>query len=159
VGNVTLRDVEFASLSKAIVLGFEVQIEPGVADYAKKKKVLVKTYDIIYRIFEEIKEALVVLSLPEETEEEIGSAKIKAIFTLSDGSKVLGSKVEKGIMKRDCKVYVVRDDEIVGESKIKSLRINKDQSNEVKSGFECGVQLSDEIDAVEGDQIFCYKKV
>lgn len=159
VGNITLRDVEFASLSKAIVLGFEVQIEPGVADYAKKKKVLVKTYDIIYRIFEEIKEALVVLSLPEETEEEIGSAKIKAIFTLSDGSKVLGSKVEKGIMKRDCKVYVVRDDEIVGESKIKSLRINKDQSTEVKSGFECGIQLSDEVDAVEGDQIFCYKKV
>ncbi|MGI6443746.1 MAG: translation initiation factor IF-2 [Candidatus Dojkabacteria bacterium] len=159
VGNITLRDVEFAELSKAIVLGFEVQVEPGVADYAKKKKVLVKTYDVIYRIFEEIEEALAVLSLPEETEEEIGSAKIKAIFTLSDGSKVLGSKVEKGMMKRDCKVYIVRDDEIVGESKIKSLRINKDQVNEVKNGFECGIQLFEEVDAIEGDSIFCYKKV
>ena len=159
VGNITLRDVEFAELSKAIVLGFEVQIEPGVADYAKKKKVLVKTYDVIYRIFEEIEEALAVLSLPEETEEEIGSAKIKEIFTLSDGSKVLGSKVEKGMMKRDCKVYIVRDDEIVGESKIKSLRINKDQVNEVKNGFECGIQLFEEVDAIEGDSIFCYKKI
>ena len=78
---------------------------------------------------------------------------------MSDGSKVLGSKVEKGMMKRDCKVYIVRDDEIVGESKIKSLRINKDQVNEVKNGFECGIQLFEDVDAIEGDSIFCYKKV
>lgn len=159
VGSITLKDVEFAMLSKAIVLGFEVQVEPGVADYAKKNKVLVKTYDIIYRIFEEVKEALTALSLPQETEEEIGSAVIKAVFTLSDGSIVFGSKVEKGMMKRDCKVYVVRDDEILGESKIKSLRINKDEVTEVKNGFECGIQIVDQVDAKEGDQIYCYKKV
>ena len=99
VGNITLKDVEFAMLSKAIILGFEVRIEAGVADYAKKNKVLVKTYDIIYRIFEEIKEALVAMSLPQETEEEIGNATVKTIFVLSDGSKVLGSKVDKGMLK------------------------------------------------------------
>lgn len=159
VGNITLRDVEFASLSKAIVLGFEVGIEAGVLDFAKKNKVLVKTYDIIYRIFEEIKEALTVMALPQETEEEIGDAVIRTIFTLSDGSTVLGSKVEKGIMKKDCKVYVVRNDEIIGESKIKSLRINKDKVNEVKAGFECGIQLTDLIEAIEGDKVYCYKKV
>ena len=159
VGNITLKDVEFAMLSKAIVLGFEVQVEAGVADYAKKNRVLVKTYDIIYKIFEEIKEALIAMSLPQDTEEEIGNAVVKTIFILSDGSKVLGSKVEKGMLKRDCKVYVVRNDEIVGESKIKSLRINKDQVNEVKNGFECGIQLTDEIDAKEGDGVYCYKKV
>jgi len=159
VGNITLKDVEFAMLSKAIILGFEVQIEAGVADYAKKNKVLVKTYDIIYRIFEEIKEALVAMSLPQETEEEIGNATVKTIFVLSDGSKVLGSKVDKGMLKRDCKVYVVRNDEIIGESKIKSLRINKDQVNEVKNGFECGIQLVDTIEAKEGDSIYCYKKI
>lgn len=159
VGNITLKDVEFAMLSKAIILGFEVQIEAGVADYAKKNKVLVKTYDIIYRIFEEIKEALVAMSLPQETEEEIGNATVKTIFVLSDGSKVLGSKVDKGMLKKDCKVYVVRNDEIIGESKIKSLRINKDQVNEVKNGFECGIQLVDTIEAKEGDSIYCYKKI
>ena len=159
VGNITLKDVEFAMLSKAIILGFEVQVEAGVADYAKKNKVLVKTYDIIYRIFEEIKEALVAMSLPQETEEEIGNATVKTIFILSDGSKVLGSKVDKGMLKRDCKVYVVRNDEIIGESKIKSLRINKDQVNEVKNGFECGIQLTDNIEAKEGDSVYCYKKV
>lgn len=159
VGNVTLRDVEFAHVSKAIVLGFEVGIEAGVLDYAKKNKVLVKTYDIIYRIFEEIKEALTLMALPQESEEEIGDAVIRAIFTLSDGSVVLGSKVEKGMMKQDCKVYVVRDDEIVGESKIKSLRINKDKVSEVKAGFECGIQLVDTPEAKEGDKVYCYKKI
>jgi len=159
VGSITLKDIEFAMLSKAIVIGFEVPIEAGVSDYAKKNRVLVKTYDIIYKIFEEIKEALVTLSLPSESEEEIGNAKVRAIFGLSDGSTVLGCKVEKGILKRDCKVYVVRSDEILGESKIKSIRINKDQVNEVRNGFECGIQLTDQVEAKEGDEIYCYKKV
>ena len=160
VGNIALRDVELAGLSKAIILGFEVGIEAGVQDYAKKNRVLVKTYDIIYRIFEEIKEALTLMALPQEAEEEIGDATIRTIFTLSDGSVVLGSKVDKGIMKQDCKIYVVRNDEIVGESKVKSLRINKDKVSEVKAGFECGIQLVDgTIEAREGDKIYCYKKV
>jgi len=159
VGNITLRDVEFAYVSKAIVIGFEVGIEAGVLDFAKKNKVLVKTYDIIYRIFAEVKEALTLMSLPQETEEEIGEAVIRTIFTLSDGSIVLGSKVEEGIMKQDCKVFVVREDEIVGESKIKSLRINKDKVSEVKAGFECGIQLFETPDIIEGDKVYCYKKV
>ncbi len=159
VGNITLRDVEFAHVSKSILLGFEVNIEQGVLDYAKKNKVLVKTYDIIYKLIEEVSDALAVMSLPQESEEEIGSAVIKTIFTLSDGSQVLGCKVSKGIMKRDCKVYVVRNDEIITESKIKSLRINKDVVTEVKSGFECGIQLSSSAEIREGDEVYCYKKV
>ena len=92
--------------------------------------------------------------MPSESEEEIGNAKVRAIFGLSDGSTVLGCKVEKGILKRDCKVYVVRSDEILGESKIKSIRINKDQVNEVRNGFECGIQLTDQVEAKEGDEIY-----
>lgn len=159
VGNITLRDVEFANVSKSILLGFEVNIEQGVLDYAKKNKVLVKTYDIIYKLIEEVSEALSIMSLPQESEEEIGSAVVKTIFTLSDGSQVLGCKVSKGIMKRDCKVYVVRNDEIITESKVKSLRINKDTVTEVKSGFECGIQLTSSADVREGDEVYCYKKI
>lgn len=159
VGNITLRDVEFAHVSRSILLGFEVNVEQGVLDYAKKNKVLVKTYDIIYKLIEEVSDALAIMSLPQESEEEIGGAVIKTIFTLSDGSQVLGCKVSKGIMKRDCKVYVVRNDEIITESKIKSLRINKDTVIEVKSGFECGIQLTSSADVHEGDEVYCYKKV
>lgn len=159
VGSITLKDVEFAQLSKSILLGFEVSIEPGVSDYAKKNRILVKTYDVIYKLIEEVDEALSIMSLPKEAEEEIGNAVVRTIFTLSNGTQILGSKVEKGMLKKDCKVYVVRKDEIISESKIKSLRINKDTVNDVKLGFECGIQLLNTIDVREGDQIFCYKKL
>ena len=157
VGSITLKDAEMAELSKSILIGFEVAIEKGVFDYAKKKRILVKTYDIIYKLIEEIKEAISIMSLPSETEEEIGSATVKTIFTLSDGTSILGSKVDKGFLKKDCKVYIVRDDEVVGESKIKTLRISKNSVTEVKLGFECGIQLNDKIEVKDGDQVFCYK--
>ncbi|MHC1716513.1 MAG: translation initiation factor IF-2 [Candidatus Dojkabacteria bacterium] len=157
VGSITLKDAEMAELSRSILLGFEVTIEKGVIDHAKKNRILVKTYDIIYKLIEEVKEAITIMSLPAETEEEIGGATVKTIFTLSDGTSILGSKVDKGFLKKDCKVYVVRNDEMIGESKIKTLRINKSSVNDVKVGFECGIQLNDKVDVKEGDQVFCYK--
>ena len=159
VGNIGLGDAELAELSKAILLGFEVGVESGVMDYAKKKRVLVKTYDIIYKLIEELEEAVSLMSLPASTEEEIGSAKVKALFTLSDGTAIIGCRVDKGYLKKDCKVDIVRDDEIIGESKIKSLRINKDSVTEVKTGFDCGIQLDDQIEIKEDDKIHCYKVV
>ena len=126
---------------------------------AKKNKVLVRTYDIIYKLIDEISEAVTMMSLPESTEEEIGSATIKTIFVLTNGTKVLGSRVNEGIMKRDSKIDIVRKDEIVAEGKIKSLRINKDIVNEVKSGSDCGIQLEKDVDVKEGDEVHCYKTV
>lgn len=159
VGNISLSDVEFALITKSIVLGFEVSTEQGVEDFAKKNGVLVKTYDVIYKLTDEVKEALAIMSLPQESEEEIGNAVVRAIFTLSDGTKIIGCKVENGILKKDCKVYIVRKDEILAESKIKSLRINKNSVSEVKSGFECGIQITSPVDVMEGDKVFCYKKI
>lgn len=159
VGNISMSDVKRAMISKAIILGFEVGIESGVEDLAKKNKVLVRTYDIIYKLIDEISEAVAMMSLPESTEEEIGSATIKTIFILTNGTKVLGSRVNEGIMKRDCKIDIVRKDEIVAEGKIKSLRINKDIVNEVKSGSDCGIQLEKDVDVKEGDEVYCYKTV
>lgn len=159
VGSITLKDVEFAQISKSILLGFEVSIEKGVEDFAKKNKILLRTYDIIYKLIEEVSDALSIMSSPIEQEEEIGDAIVKTIFVLSDGTNILGSKVTKGFIKKDCKVYIVRNDEEIGETKIKSLRINKDSVNEVKAGFECGIQLLTQIDIREGDEIYCYKKI
>jgi translation initiation factor IF-2 len=104
-------------------------------------------------------DALNMLTIPEETEEEIGKAVIKAIFTLSDGKKVLGNRVEEGKLKRDCKVYVVRDDEILAEGKIKSLRINKNDVSEATKGMDSGAILDTEVEAQEGDELYCYKVV
>lgn len=157
VGNITLQDVEMAHMSKAIVLGFEVGVENGVEDYAKKNKVLVRTYDIIYKLLEEVNDVVSMMALPQENEEEIGHSRVKAVFVLSDGSKVYGSRVESGIMKRDCRCDVVRNDDILGEAKIKSLRINKDTVTEAKTGFDCGIMFDKDIDIREGDEIYCYK--
>ncbi len=148
-----------AAVSKAIVLGFEVGFEQGVEDLARKKRILVRSYDIIYKLIEEISDAVAMMAMPKDAEEEIGNAKIKMIITLTDGSVVLGCRVEEGVIKRDCKVYVVRDDEIISESRIKSLKINKSTVTEVKKGNECGIVLESKVDAQEGDDIFCYKVV
>lgn len=159
VGNITLQDVEMGSVSKAIVLGFEVGVENGVKEYAKKNKVLVRTYDIIYKLLEEVNDVVSMMSLPKEAEEEIGKAVVKEIFVLSNGTKVFGSRVESGIMKRDCRCDVVRKDEIIGSGKIKSLRINKDIVTEAKAGFDCGIQLDVDIEIKEGDEIYCFKVI
>jgi translation initiation factor IF-2 len=159
VGDISIQDVERADIAKAIILGFEVGKERGVDDIAKQKRVLVRTYDIIYKLTEEISDALDVLTMPEETEEEIGNAVIKAIFTLSNGQTVLGNRVQEGKLKRDCKSYIVRDDEIIAEGKIKSIKINKNDVKEAGKGVDCGVILDTKVDAQEGDEIYCYKVV
>ncbi|MDX9738825.1 MAG: GTP-binding protein [Candidatus Dojkabacteria bacterium] len=159
VGDVSLQDVEMAKLSKAILLGFEVGSERGVQDISKKSGVLYRTYSIIYKLVEEIEDALDMLSAPAHEEEEIGSGVIKMIITLTDGSKVLGTRVKDGILKRDCKCYLVRNDEILGESKIKSLRKSKDTVTQVKQGEECGVILNSNVEAQEGDELYCYKVI
>lgn len=157
VGDISQKDAEMAKLSKAILLGFEVGYEKGVEDIARKGGVLVRTYSIIYKLIEEVEGALDMIATPDHSEEEIGNAIVKMIITLTDGSKVLGSRVKEGILKRDCKCYLVRNDEILGEAKIKSLRKNKDIVSEVKQGEECGVMLTADVPVDEGDELYCYK--
>ena len=159
VGDISMKDIERAEVAKAIILGFEVGYENGVEDLAKKKKIIVRTYEIIYKLIEEMSDALNMLVMPEETEEEIGKSVIKEIFILSNGKKVLGSRVESGKMKRDCKVYIVRDDEILSESKIKSLKINKNDVIEATKGMDCGIIVDSDVEAEPGDEIYCYKIV
>jgi translation initiation factor IF-2 len=159
VGDITNKDVEMAKLSKAILLGFEVSTEKGVEEVARKSSVLLRTYNIIYKLIEEVEGALEMLSAPKEEEEEIGNAIIKMIITLTNGSVVFGSRVKDGILKRDCKCYVVRDDEILAEGRIVSLKKNKETVTEVKQGEECGVVLNIDVEATQGDELFCYKVV
>jgi translation initiation factor IF-2 len=112
VGEITQQDIELAKLSKSILLGFEVGLQKGVEDIASKNGVLVRTYSVIYKLIEEVEGALDMVSSPDEVEEEIGNAVVKMIIPLTDGSVVLGCRVKDGILKRDCKAYLVRNDEI-----------------------------------------------
>lgn len=157
IGNITPSDVERASVTKSIILGFEVSIDSSATKLIKDRKVLVRTYDIIYKLVEELGDALALLGMPQETEEEIGNAEVRALFTLSDGTVVIGCRVKDGIVKRGCKVYVVRNDEIRGEGRIHSLRNQKDTITEAKKEQECGVILDSKIEVEVGDSLYCYK--
>lgn len=157
LGDVTLQDMDMAKATKSIVLGFEVGMEKAVEDFAVKNRILVKSYDLIYKLVDEISDAIVALSSPQESEEEIGSAEVKALFTLSDGTLVIGSRVMKGVLKKGCKIYIVRGDDIKFEGKVESLRHEKNTINEASVGTECGVILNTKGDVIVGDSLYCYK--
>ncbi len=157
VGNINIGDIELASVTKAIVLGFEVAFEKGVKDLALKNKVFMKTYEIIYKLIEEIEDAVESLTSTEEMEEEIGSAEVKEVFELSNGTQVIGCKVLEGLVKRGEKAYLVRNDEIIGEGKIISMKHSKKDIKESTKGNEFGVVLSKSVPNIEvGDQLHCF---
>src|SRR5690606_18359247 len=97
IGDITPSDIERASVTKSIILGFEVSMESAASKLSRDRKVLVRTYDIIYKLVEELGDAFSLLTMPQETEEEIGHAEVRALFTLSDGALVIGCRVKDGI--------------------------------------------------------------
>jgi translation initiation factor IF-2 len=159
VGDISMSDVETAEVTKAIILGFEVSADRKVMEMAQKKRVLVRTYDIVYKLIDEISEAIASLAEPKETEEEIGQAEVRALFTLSDGSLVIGCRVKEGVVKKGGKCYIVRGDDIISEGRITSLRTQKDTINEAKTGQEFGAIFDSKVEAEVGDTLYCYKVI
>ncbi len=160
VGELTLSDVETAEVTKSIILAFEVKADSIVRKEALNKKVLIREYDIIYKLSEEITDVLTSMSTPKETEEELGDAVIKEIFVLSNGKKVLGGRVGKGIIKKGEKCYIVRNDEILCTGKVSSLKHAKNDINEAQKGNDFGAIIEPTPKDVEvGDSIFCFKVV
>lgn len=160
LGDISQKDVELASVTKSIILGFEVSMESGLKDLIEKKKVLVRSYDIIYKLVDEVKDTVEMLESGQEVEEEIGFAEVRQIFTLSNGTKVIGCKVREGILKRNERCYIVRKDDIIGKGKIISMKQQKTEVNETKVGFECGLIIEPtptEVDIT--DEIHCFKIV
>ncbi len=157
IGNISIKDIELASVTKAIVLGFEVSFEKGVEDLAKKGRVFTKTYDIIYKLTEEIEEAVKSLIEPEDLEEEIGNAEVREVFELSNGTQVIGCKGTEGSVKKGTKAYIVRGDDIIGEGKIVSMKHGKNDIKEGTKGNEFGVVLAQAVPNVEvGDYLYCF---
>jgi translation initiation factor IF-2 len=159
IGDVTYGDIERAAVTKSIVLAFEVAINNDAASLAKEKRVLVREYSIIYKIVEEVTDALTVMATPKEIEEDLGEAEIREIFVLTNGKQVLGGRVKSGIMKKKAKCYIVRDDEIIGTGKIVSLRHGKNEVNEAQKGADFGAMVEPAVEAQVGDEINCFKVV
>ena len=157
VGAITENDVTLAAASDAIVVGFHVRVNPGVNDIAEKSKVEIRLYSIIYELLEDITDALTGRLEPEKREKELGKAKILQIFELNKGPKVCGCLVEDGVVKVGSKARVFRNNQLIYNGEVASLRRFQDDVKEVRAGLECGIRLDNFVDFIEGDLIDLYE--
>lgn len=155
-GTITESDIMLASASTAIVIGFNVKVDPSAKKLADMEGISIRNYNIIYRLTEDVEKALKGLLEPEYERVKIGSAQVLAVFPISKIGNVAGCRVTSGEIRRNAKVRVLRDDELVFEGEISSLRHEKDTVREVRQGFECGISLRGFNDFQVGDIIECY---
>jgi translation initiation factor IF-2 len=155
-GNIGENDVMLASASKAIVLGFNVQADVAARRLAEKEGISIRLYDIIYRLTEDIEKALKGMLDPVVTEKVIGRAEVLAVFPISKVGKIAGCKVRDGELRRNAKVRLMRGDDLVYEGEMSSLKHEKDDVREVRTGFECGVGLKNFHNIEVGDELVCY---
>ncbi len=159
VGAVTTNDVMLATASNAIIIGFNVRPERTAKNLAETEKVDIRLYTVIYNLIDDIKKAMVGLLDPEFKEEELGRAEVREVFKVPKVGSIAGSHVLEGLIRRDAKVRLLRDNIVIHEGSIGSLRRFKDDASEVRQGFECGIGLERYNDIKEGDIIEAYKMV
>jgi translation initiation factor IF-2 len=157
VGGITESDVMLAAASDAIVLGFNVRPVGDAAHVADREGVEIRTYSIIYKAIDELRDAMQGLLAPEEVEETVGRVEIRATFRASRIGVIAGSYVTDGRVTRGAKVRLVRDGTVVWSGEIASLRRFNEDVREVASGYECGIVLRDFQDIKEGDELEVYE--
>jgi translation initiation factor IF-2 len=156
VGAITENDVMLAAASKAIIVGFHVRVNAGVNEMAKREGVEIRLYSIIYELLADIKDALAGRLAPDKREIEMGKAKILQIFSMTKGPKVCGCMVEQGVVRVGLKARVFRQNNLIFNGDIRSLRRFQDDVKEVRAGLECGIRLDNFMDFEEGDLIDIY---
>lgn len=156
VGGITESDVMLATASNAIIIGFNVRPTSSAASIAKKENVDIRTYRIIYKAIEDIEAAMKGMLDPEFAEEELGKAEVRATFKVPGAGTIGGCYVIEGKILRNAKIRLVRDNIVIHEGSIDSLKRFKDDAKEVATGYECGIGLSQFNDLKEGDIIEAY---
>jgi len=159
VGAVTENDVLLASASGAIIIAFGVRPDRKAADLAQQEKVDIRAHNIIYEVSDEIKKAMEGLLEPVVQETYLGRAEVRDTFRIKGSGTVAGCYVTDGVMKRDAQVRVVRDGTVIYTSKLSSLKRFKDDTNEVRAGYECGLGIANFNDVKVGDHLECFQVV
>ena len=157
VGALSESDISLAAASQAIVVGFNVRAIPQARDLARRDGVEIRYHSIIYELIEEIKLAMGGLLSPDQQEEFIGYAEIREVFSVSKLGKVAGCYVTEGVIRRGCSVRLLRDNVVVHEGSLKTLKRFKDEVKEVKDGSECGMAFDNYSDIQQGDMIECFE--
>jgi translation initiation factor IF-2 len=157
VGAVNESDVLLASTSGAIIVAFNVRPERKASDLAQREGVDIRPYTIIYELQDELKKAMSGLLAPVIKETYLGRAEVRNTFKVKGVGTIAGCSVQDGIMKRDADVRVLRDNVVIYTGRITSLKRFKEDANEVRQGFECGVGVSNFADVKVGDILECFK--
>ncbi len=157
VGGVSEADVHLADASDAVIIGFNVVPDEAARQLADDRGVQVRRYDIIYQVTEDLKAAIEGMLKPEERELELGRALVKQTFQISRVGTIAGCQVLSGNVQRDSRVRVIRDNRVIGDYALESLRREKDDARDVRAGLECGMKLKGFDDLKEGDILEVYR--
>jgi len=159
VGGITESDATLAAASNAVIIGFNVRADGAARAAIKESGVDVRYYSIIYEAIDDVKAAVSGLLAPEIRENIVGLAEVKEVFTSPKLGNIAGCIVTEGYVKRSNPIRVLRDNVVIYEGELESLRRFKDDVNEVKSGTECGIGVKNYNDVKLGDQIECFERV
>ena len=159
VGAITESDVNLALASKAVLIGFNVRADASARKLAETNGVDLRYYNIIYEAVDEVKSALSGMLAPEKKETVIGTVEVRQVFVISKVGTIAGCYVLDGVVKRNAGVRVIRDNVVIHQGELDSLKRFKDDVKEVKANFECGLSLKNYNDIQEGDQLEVFEVV
>ena len=157
VGAITESDITLAKASNALVIGFNVRANPQAREMARRDGLEIRYYSVIYDVIDDAKAALSGMLSPTLRETWLGNVDIREVFNITKVGKVAGCYVTQGIVKRGAKVRLVRDDVVIHEGTLKTLKRFKDEVKEVREGFECGMAFENYDDIKTGDVIECFE--
>ena len=157
VGGITESDVILAHASGAAVIGFNVRADKLARERAKRDGVEIRYYNIIYNVVDDVKAVLSGMLAPELREKFLGNAEILEVFTISKVGKVAGCRVTEGVVRRGAKVRLIRDNVVIHEGELSTLKRFKDEVREVQNGQECGMAFANYQDMQKGDVIECFE--
>ena len=156
VGGINESDITLARATDAVVIAFNVRANPQAREMARRDSIEIRYYSIIYDVIDDVKSALSGMLTPTQRETFLGYAEIRQVFSTSKSGKVAGCMVTEGMMRRGAKVRLLRDNVVIHDGSLKTLRRFKDEVREVKEGYECGAAFENYSDIQVGDQIECY---
>lgn len=155
-GNISESDILLASASQAIVIGFNVTADTAARRLAETEGVSIRLYDIIYRLLEDVEKAVKGMLAPEFREEIIGQAVVQAVFKIGKVGNIAGCRVTNGEIRRNAKLRVIRNGQVIHEGEISSLKHEKEDVKEVRQGFDCGIALKNYGEYGVGDTLISF---
>lgn len=158
IGGITESDMTLAMASSAVVFGFNVRADQAAKQLAEREKIDLRYYSIIYNLLDDVKQAMTGMLSPEFKEEIIGVAEVREVFKSSKFGTISGCMVVEGVIKRNNPIRVLRDNVVIFEGALESLRRFKDDASEVRQGMECGIGVKNYQDVKVGDQIEVYER-